>query len=82
MAGYEFYDGIEQHNFPFVPDGWLHLVSMSNDELPLFALLPAHLHQAEPACLSIARQRRWGFLSDDRAARQHATVWQVPLLGT
>lgn len=82
MAGYEFYDGIEQHISPFAPDGWLHLVSMSEDELQLFAALPTYLHQAERACLSIARQRRWGFLSDDRAARRQATIWQIPLSGT
>jgi predicted nucleic acid-binding protein len=82
MAGYEFYDRLEQHIVPFTPDGWLHLVSMNDDELQSFASLPPNLHQAERACLSIARHRRWGFLSDDRAARRQATAWQVPLSGT
>lgn len=30
--GYRFFEGIEQHVAPFVPDGWLHLVSMTEEE--------------------------------------------------
>ncbi|PKO22404.1 MAG: hypothetical protein CVU38_09625 [Chloroflexi bacterium HGW-Chloroflexi-1] len=82
LAGYAFYDDIERHIAPFAPDGWLHLVAMTEDEIQLFAELPAHLHRGERACLSIARQRRWGFLSDDRAARQKALAWDIPLSGT
>jgi len=40
------------------------------------------LHPAERTCLSIARRRGWGFLSDDRAARQQALTWKIPLSGT
>jgi predicted nucleic acid-binding protein len=82
IAGYAFYDGIEQHIVPFAPDGWLRLVAMTDDELSLFASLPLFLHQADRACLSIARQRRWGLLSDDRVVRQQAKAWNVPLSGT
>lgn len=82
LAGYAFYDGIEQHIAPFVADGWLYLVTMTDDELRLFASLPLHLHPAERACLSIVRQRGWGFLSDDRAARRQAIAWNIPLSGT
>lgn len=52
MAGYEFYDRLEQHIVPFAPDGWLRLVSMNDDELQSFASLSPNLHQAERACLS------------------------------
>ena len=82
MAGFAFYDDIEQHIAPFAPNGWLHLVALTDDEVRLSATLPASLHQGEIACLCIARQRGWGFLTDDRAARQQAQVWNVPLSGT
>ena len=82
MAGYAFYDGIEQHITPFAPTGWLHLVTMTEDEWQLAASLPARLHQGERACLCIARQRAWGLLTDDRAARQQAVAWNIPLSGT
>ena len=82
MAGYAFYDGIEQQIVPFAADGWLHLVTMTADELSLFASLPLYLHPAERTCLSIARERGWGFLSDDRAARQQALSWNIPVSGT
>lgn len=82
MAGYTFYDGIEQHIAPFAADGWLRLVTMTDDELPIFASLPLYLHPAERTCLSIARRRGWGFLSDDRAARQQALAWNIPVSGT
>lgn len=82
MAGFAFYDGIERHIAPFAPDGWLRLVAPTDDEVGLFASLPAHLHRGEVACLCIARQRGWGFLTDDRAARQQAQLWNIPLSGT
>ena len=82
MAGYAFYDDIEQHIVPFAPAGWLRLVTMTEDELQLSASLPARLHQGERACLCIARQRGWGILTDDRAARKQAIAWGIPLSGT
>jgi predicted nucleic acid-binding protein len=82
MAGYAFYDGMEQHIVPLSPDGWLRLVTMTEGEWQLAASLPARLHQGERACLCIARQRAWGFLTDDYAARQQAAAWNIPLSGT
>jgi predicted nucleic acid-binding protein len=82
LAGYAFYDGIEQHVTPISQSGWLHLVSMTPDELQQFVLLPPHLERGEAACLCMARQRGWGFLTDDRAARQKAREWDIPLSGT
>jgi predicted nucleic acid-binding protein len=82
MAGYTFYDGIEQHIHPFTPDGWLRLVTMTEEELQLFASLPARFHRGERACLCIARQRGWGVLTDDRAAREQARAWNLLLSGT
>jgi len=82
LAGYAFYDGFEQHVAPLAPQGWLHLVSMTDEEWQLLATLPAHLHRGESACLCIARQRGWGLLTDDWAARRQAKRWGVPLSGT
>lgn len=82
MAGYAFYDDIEKHIRPFVADGWLHLLTMTDEELQLSASLPSRLHQGECACLCIARQRGWGILTDDRAAREQARAWNLLLSGT
>ena len=32
--------------------------------------------------MCIARQRGWGFLTDDRAARQQASAWGIAVSGT
>ena len=82
LAGYSFYDSIEQHIEPFVADGWLHLVSMTDSELRLSLTLPHLLHPGERTCLSIARQRGSGLLTDDRSARRQAIAWNIPLSGT
>jgi len=78
MAGYAFYDGIELHIAPFAADGWLRLLTMTDDELPIFASLPLHLHPAERTCLSIARRRGWGFLSDDRRLLRKRNIEKRP----
>ena len=77
--GYGFYEGFERSLHPFVEDGWLHLVTMNEDELMLLRALPSKLHPGEAACLCIARNRGWGFLTDDRAARAQAKQWKIPL---
>lgn len=82
MEGYAFYQGIEQLISPLYPNGWLHLVTMNEDELALLATLPERLHSGEVACLCIARQRGWGILTDDRAARKQAQAWNILVSGT
>lgn len=82
VAGYTFYDDIEQFIAPFSSEGWLRLVTMNETELQLFASLPPGLDHGEAACLAIARNRRWGFLTDDRLARRQAEVWNLPFSGT
>jgi len=82
LAGYVFYDGIERHIAPFATDGWMRLVSMTDSELAMSADLSSSLHRGETACLCIARQRGWAFLSDDRAARNLAKRWGIPVTGT
>jgi predicted nucleic acid-binding protein len=82
LAGYTFYNDLETCIEPYTTDGWLHLIGMTEDELRLSVTLPDSLHAGERACLSIARQRGWGLLTDDRAARQQARAWGIGLSGT
>ncbi len=81
--GYEFFEGIANQIFPLAKDGWIQLTNViDEDEIRLLGALPRHIHQGEAACLVIARQRKWLFLTDDRAARKIAASWQVSLSGT
>jgi predicted nucleic acid-binding protein len=82
LAGYAFYDGIERHITPLTAAGWLELITLTNEELQWISSLPSRLHRGEGACLCIARQRGWGFLTDDRAARRQAFEWGIPVSGT
>lgn len=82
LAGYAFYDRMGQHIAPLSDNGWLHLVSLTDDEQRLMAALPEQLHRGEAACLCLARQRGWDFLSDDRAARRQAAQWNIRVSGT
>ena len=71
--GYCFYEGIDQLIDPFVDDGWIHLIGVSDkQEFQLLEHLLQHLHQGEAACLAIANHRDWLFLTDDAAARREA----------
>jgi hypothetical protein len=80
--GYLFFDGIEQQIAPFVPDGWLQLVSMGKEELRRFGALRAGLHGGERACLAVAAQRAWLLLTDDRAARAEAQRLAIAVSGS
>lgn len=83
MQGYTFYDNIEREISPMTPGGWLQLTSLqSPEEFRLFGELLGDLHHGEAACLAIAAQRKWVFLSDDRATRQAAAKLDVPVSGT
>jgi predicted nucleic acid-binding protein len=82
LAGYSFYDSLEGCLEPYAPEGWLHLVTMTDEELKLSITLPSSLHAGERACLAIARRRGWGLLTDDRSARQQARAWVIPFSGT
>ncbi len=80
--GYTLFAGIEQHTFPLVEHGWLHLISLDETELRLTATLSAGLHRGERSCLSIAIRRDWLMLSDDRAARAEARLRQARFSGS
>ena len=81
-VGYACYFDFERFLHPFSADGWLQLVTMNEEELLLFTSLPAKLHPGEASCLCIARNRKWGFLTDERAARLQAHDWNIPISGT
>ena len=81
--GYDFYAGIDSQIHPFVEDGWIRLVSMTEeDELRLLRSLPRRLHNAEASCLAIAQHRGWAFLTDDRLARETARAHGILVSGT
>ena len=81
--GYGFYVGIEDQISPISEGGWLELVSMvTEEELRLFQSLPRRLHHGEAACLAIASQRNWAFLTDDKLARKMAQDLGIVVSGT
>ena len=81
--GYQFYAGIEQHIYPLAATGWLHLISLENaKELRTYGELPGRLHSGEAACIAIAQQRGWLFLTDDRAARTEAQRLHISISGS
>lgn len=83
LQGYLFYEGINRMITPFVPDGWLHLVSLQTpSEFEMFGALHGQLHHGEAACLALAHHRNWVFLTDDRAARNTARRLQIRVSGS
>lgn len=82
-GGYQFYEPIERMVHPFVDGGWLHLALVSDEEeLRFLRALPSGLHRGEAAAISIAVNRSWVLLTDDRAARSEAARWGVQCSGT
>jgi len=53
------------------------------DEWRLYRAMPDKVHRGEAMSLAaIALHRKWGFLTDDRAARRYADRLKVPYSGT
>lgn len=81
--GYMFYAPLEQHIFPIIESGWIHLTSMTaEDEFRFFNQFPARLHHGEATSLAIAHYREWLFLTDDLDARTIAHQLGVRLSGS
>lgn len=81
--GYLFYEGIADLVYPLSAKGWILLTSLEgDDELRLFAQLPAHLHAGEASSIAIASHRDWAFLTDDQAARKAGQELGLRLSGT
>jgi len=81
--GYEFLRSVEKITYPLHPDGWLKIVFLEDPrEVELLAKLPNKLHFGEAVSIAIAAVRGWMLLTDDRAARLHATQMKVQISGT
>ena len=81
--GYRFYQGIDRLIHPFVDEGWIRLIGVSEeDDLRFFDDLLQRLHPGEAACLVIAHHRGWVLLTDDAAARQEADRLDVRKSGS
>ena len=81
--GYDFYAGIENYIHPFAEDGWVVLISLTDDnEIALYQSLTQRHHYGEAACLAIAQHRHWAFLTDDKQARKTARLLGIVLSGT
>lgn len=81
--GYRFYEGIDQFVFPLVAEGWIRLTSVSGEqELRTLAKKPSRLQSGEASCIAIAQHRDWLFLTDDLAARSHATDIGIHVSGS
>lgn len=81
--GYLFNNAILQAISSNQSDGWLRLVSpQTEDELNQLAHFPRSIHRGEAECLTIAQNRGWLLLTDDRLARKLARASGISISGT
>jgi predicted nucleic acid-binding protein len=81
--GYSFLVPLVQAIVPPADQGWLQQTILADaGELRLMSTMPAGLHRGEAACLAIAGQRAWLFLTDDRAARAEARRREIRVSGS
>ncbi len=81
--GYSFYSELEEVLHPIQENGWLRLTSLNTErEVLIFSSLPGQLHAGEASCLAIAQQRKWLFLTDDKAARREADKREIAISGS
>jgi predicted nucleic acid-binding protein len=80
--GYSFYQDVPRLVYPFNELGWLHVATMSTEELWLSGGLPGRFHKGEASCLAIAGHRGWLLLTDDSAARAEALRRGIRLSGS
>jgi predicted nucleic acid-binding protein len=74
--------GVRLGRVPGADYSWLAVLSLSEAERELRDRLMPPLDVGEAACLALARNRGYAFLTDDRVARREARRWGVPLSGT
>ncbi|HLC14818.1 MAG TPA: DUF3368 domain-containing protein [Thermodesulfovibrionia bacterium] len=83
LQGYTFYDNLTSLIYPFSDKGWLCLTALNTStELQTFGWLLSKLHSGEASSLSVALNRKWVFLSDDKAARNTARKLGITISGT
>ncbi|MCH8291922.1 hypothetical protein IH992_12580 [Candidatus Poribacteria bacterium] len=81
--GYSFLNRAERCLTTESDGGWIHVLSLqTQSEQRLYLELRQMLHPGEAECLALAISRKFVFVTDDKAARRHATRHGVPLTGT
>ena len=71
--GYTFLAGLDEHIFPFHPNGWLHLVNLEGeDELTCYKHVPSKIHRGEAVSLAIAAHRTSFEAKERQKIRQRA----------
>jgi len=74
--------GIRIGKLPPQDWSWLPVLSLTEDEKPLYHLLAQRLDAGEACCLAIAATRGYRVFTDDRDARELAAEWRIPISGT
>jgi predicted nucleic acid-binding protein len=78
----EFQAGVATGKLPSTESSWLPALSLTDEELPIYQELRAHLNAGEAACLAVATQKKCIVFTDDRDARKLAVQMQIPVSGT
>ncbi|HDN79832.1 MAG: DUF3368 domain-containing protein [Chloroflexi bacterium] len=77
--GYEFLAEVDKA----LDEGIFDLTTLKGEEeWRLYRRMPGKLQRGEAMSLAIALHRKWGFLTDDRAARRHADRLKARYSGT
>ena len=74
--------GIRIGKLPPQDWSWLPVLSLTEDEKPLYNLLIQRLNAGEASCLAIAATRGYRVFTDDQDARELAAEWRIPVSGT
>ena len=80
--GYSFYEGIDEEVYPIVSGGWIHMITMRDEELKIFSEFLKSLHHGEASCLAISLNRKWLLLTDDLSARKKARQHGITISGS
>lgn len=78
----EYRAGVLIGRVPPVDWSWLLVLTLNDDEQPLFDRLVLRLNAGEAACLAIAAMRNGRLVTDDRDAREIAAKMRVSVSGT
>jgi len=78
----ELQTGIQLGRIPDSDWSWLIILSLTETECEACDELMPPLGEGEAACLALARNRSYAFLTDDRVVRREARRLGIPLSGT
>jgi len=78
----ELQTGVRLGRIPETDWSWLTILSLTEAEQVAQDELMPPLGEGEAACLALARNRGYAFLTDDRVARREARRMGLPLSGT